>query len=320
MNKTQVTIFEFSGLTHDPKISIFLFVIFLLVYIITVVGNVGLFIIVNRTSTLHTPMYYFLSYLSAVDLCYSSSVTPKMIADLGSVRKVISFSGCALQFFFFATFAATDVLLLSNMSYDRYVAICHPLHYVSIMTKNKCLFLGLFAFAFGILPSSVQTCCIFNLEYCGSNLVDHFYCDIPSMLKLSCSKTFTCEMITLFFVGSYSIGSLAAILVSYIYILVAILQIKSRKGREKAFSTCSSHIICASIFYVSVFLTYLRPPSEQFEKQDKVASVFYSVITPMLNPLIYSLRNQDVKTVIVSVLLRALKSLRDASISLFNRN
>ncbi|XP_075715886.1 olfactory receptor 5AR1-like [Rhinoderma darwinii] len=318
INKTHVPMFEFSGLTRDPKMSIFLFIIFLLVYIITVVGNVGLFIIVHKTSTLHTPMYHFLSYLSVVDLLYSSTVTPKMIADLNSVKKVISFRGCALQFFFFATFAATEVLLLSNMSYDRYVAICHPLHYVFIMTKKKCLCLGLFALSFGILPSSVQTCCIFNLQYCGPNLIDHFYCDIPSVLKLSCSKTFTCEMITLSFVGSYSIGSLVTILVSYIYILVAILQIKSTKGRQKAFNTCSSHVICASIFYVSVFLTYLRPPSEHFEKQDKVASVFYSVVTPMLNPLIYSLRNQEVKTIIVNGLVLALRSLRDVKINLHN--
>ncbi|KAM3926712.1 olfactory receptor 5AR1-like [Leptodactylus fuscus] len=318
MNKTKVTMFEFSGLTQDPKPSIFLFVFFLLVYLITVVGNVGLFTIVYKTSTLHTPMYYFLSYLSVVDLFYSSTVTPKMISDLISVRKAISFSGCAVQFFFFSMFAAIDVLLLSNMSYDRYVAICHPLHYGSIMTQKKCLLLGVFAFLGGILPSSVQTGCIFNLQYCGPNLIDHFYCDIPSVLKLSCSKTFTCEMVTLFFVGSYSIGSLATILVSYIYILVAILQIKSTKGRQKAFSTCSSHVICASIFYVSVFLTYLRPPSEHFEKQDKVASVFYSVITPMLNPLIYSLRNQEVKSALVNALVKALHCHRDAKRSLQN--
>ncbi|KAM3926711.1 olfactory receptor 5AR1-like [Leptodactylus fuscus] len=311
MNKTQVTMFEFSGLTQDPKLSIVLLIFFLLVYLITVVGNVGLFIIVYKTSTLHTPMYYFLSYLSVVDLFYSSTIAPKMIADLISVRKAISFSGCALQFFFFSTFSAIDVLLLTNMSYDRYVAICYPLHYGSIMTQHKCLLLGICAFIFGILLSSVQTGCLFSLQYCGPNLIDHFYCDIPSVLKLSCSKTFTCEILNLLFVGTYGACSVAIILVSYIYILVAILQIKSTKGRQKAFSTCSSHIICASIYYVSVFLTYLRPPSEQ--KQDKVASIFYSVITPMLNPLIYSLRNQEVKVVIVNVVIQTLHHLRGKS-------
>ncbi|XP_077118471.1 olfactory receptor 5AR1-like [Ranitomeya variabilis] len=314
MNNTQVTMFEFTGLTHDPALSFFLFIFFLLVYFITVVGNVGLFTIVQQTSTLHTPMYYFLSYLSVVDLFYSSSVTPKMITDLVSVRKVITFYGCALQYFFFSTCAATEVLLLSNMSYDRYVAICYPLHYFSIITKNKCMLLGLFAFSFGMLPCSMQTSCIFRLRYCGSNLIDHFFCDIPSVLKLSCSNTFTCDIIMFSFIGSYSIGSLATILVSYIYILVAILQIKSSGGRQKAFSTCSSHVICASIFYVSVFLTYLRPPSQNFEKQDKVASVFYSVITPMLNPLIYSLRNQEVKMVLVTVCIQTWRSFKDKSV------
>ncbi|XP_073511100.1 olfactory receptor 5AR1-like [Phyllobates terribilis] len=296
--------------------SIFLFIFFSLVYFITVVGNAGLFIAVHKMPALHTPMYYFLSYLSVVDLFYSSSVTPKMIADLSSIRKVLTFYGCAIQFFFFATFAVTEILTLSNMSYDSYVAICHPLHYMSIMNKQKCMLLGLFALSFGILPSFVQTCCMFSLRYCGLNLIDHFYCDVPPVLKLSCSKTFTCEMITLLIVGSYSIGTLATILVSYIYILMAILHITSSKGRQKAFSTCYAHIF-ASIFSVSVFLTYLRPPSENFEKQDKVASVFYSVITPMLNPLIYSLRNQDVKTVIVNALVRALHSLRDIKIRHF---
>ncbi|XP_069819361.1 olfactory receptor 5AR1-like [Dendropsophus ebraccatus] len=304
MNQTQVIMFEFSGLTQDPALAIFLFVFFLLVYVITVVGNVGLFIIVHKTSALHTPMYYFLSYLSIVDLLYSSTVTPKMIADLSSVRKVISFTGCAIQYFFFSTCAATEVLLLSTMSYDRYAAICHPLHYPSIMTKQKCMLLGLSAFSFGILPCSVQTCCIFSLNFCGPNLVNHFFCDVPSVLKLSCSNTFTCEMIIFLFIGSYSIGSFVTILVSYIYILVAILQINSTSGRQKAFSTCSSHIICVSIFYVSVFLTYLHPPSGGFEKQDRVAAIFYSIMTPMLNPLIYSLRNQEVKAAIVNILVR----------------
>ncbi|KAM3924481.1 olfactory receptor 5B21-like [Leptodactylus fuscus] len=296
--------FEFSGLTNDTNLSIFLFMFFLLVYVITVVGNIGLAIIVHKTSTLHTPMYVFLSYLSMVDLFYSSVIVPKMVSDILSRKKFISFYGCALQFYFFAAFASIDVHLLSNMAYDRYAAICYPLHYVSIMTRTKCLRMVLIAFALGFFQSSIQTSCIFSLQYCGSNFIDHFYCDIPPLLKLSCSDTFTCDMVIMFLIGFYGIASLATILVSYIYILVAILQIKSTKGRQKAFSTCSSHIICASIFYVSVFLTYLRPPSNLIDKHSKVASIFYSVMTPMLNPLIYSLRNQEVKTIIVQIIHR----------------
>ncbi|XP_075715892.1 olfactory receptor 5AR1-like [Rhinoderma darwinii] len=299
MNKTQATMFVFSGLTDDTKLLMFLFVFFLQVYIITVVGNVGIVVIVHKTSNLHNPMYYFLSYLSLVDLFYSSAVTPKMISDLISKRKVITFHGCALQFFVFATLAGTEVILLSNMSYDRYAAICHPLHYVSIMTKKKCFHLVILAFSLGVLQSTAQTSCVFNLQYCASNVIDHFYCDIPPLLVLSCSDTFACDMVTVFLVGSYCVASLTTILVSYIFILFSILRIKSAKGRQKAFSTCSSHLICSSIFYVSVFLTYVRPPSDTFKKQDKVVSIFYSVMTPMLNPLIYSLRNQEVKNVIV---------------------
>ncbi|XP_069819496.1 olfactory receptor 5B12-like [Dendropsophus ebraccatus] len=302
MNETQVTMFRFSGLTQDPALSIFLFIFFLLVYMITVVGNVGLFIIVYRTSTLHTPMYYFLSHLSVVDLFYSSAVTPKMIVDLIFLEKVITFNGCALQFFVFSALAGTEVLLLSSMSYDRYAAICHPLHYVSIMTKRKCLGLVLGAFAFGFFQSSVQTICLFSLWYCGSWLIDHFYCDVPPLLKLSCSRTFTCEMVNIFLIGSCGFFSLALILCSYIFIITSILRIRSGNGRQKAFSTCSSHVICASIFYVSVFLTYFHSSSNVFEEQDKVAAIFYSIMTPMLNPLIYSLRNQEVRKGIAQVL------------------
>ncbi|KAM4038755.1 olfactory receptor 5AR1-like [Anomaloglossus baeobatrachus] len=303
-NKTHARIFLFSELTNDTSLAIFLFIFFLLIYIATVVGNVGLIGIVYKTSTLHTPMYYFLSYLSLVDLFYSSTVVPKMISDLITLKKVISFHGCALQFFVFATLAGTDVLLLSNMSYDRYVAICYPLHYVTIMTKKKCLCLVLLAFFLGFLQSSIQIKCIFGLQFCGSNLIDHFYCDVLPLFKLSCSDISSCEMLTLLSIGSYSIASLTTILGSYIFIIFSILKIKSTKGRKKAFSTCSSHLICASVFYVSVFCTYLRPSSDFFNEQDKVASIFYSVITPMLNPLIYSLRNQEVKAVIKRAILR----------------
>ncbi|XP_075131621.1 olfactory receptor 5AR1-like [Leptodactylus fuscus] len=299
MNKTQATMFVFSGLTNEENLVYFFFAFFLQVYIITVVGNVGIMVIVYKTSTLHTPMYYFLSWLSVVDLFYSSVVVPKMISDLISIEKVITFQGCALQFFFFASFGGTEVLLLSIMSYDRYAAICHPLHYVSIMTRKKCFHLVILAFSLGILQSAALTSCVFSLEYCASNLIDHFYCDIPPVLKLSCSDTFTCDMVTVFIIGSLCACSFTTILVSYIFIFFSILQIRSSKGREKAFSTCSSHLICCSIFFVPVFLTYMHPPEDTFKKEDKLVSIFYVVMTPMLNPLIYRLRNQEVKKVIV---------------------
>ncbi|KAM5171693.1 olfactory receptor 5AR1-like [Mantella aurantiaca] len=297
-NNTQIAVFEFSGLTDNDKLIPFLFAFFLMVYLVTILGNVGLIVLVFVASNLHTPMYYFLRYLSAVDLFYSTAIAPKMLSDLTSLRKTITFNGCALQFFFFAALAGTEVLLLSCMSYDRYAAICHPLHYVSIMTKSKCLSLVGLSFSFGFFQSVVQTSCLFSLQYCGPNLIDHFYCDAPPLVQLSCSKMFLCNTFTILFVGSYCLYSLTSILVSYAFIFTTILRINSSEGRQKAFSTCSSHLMCSSVFYISVFFTYLRSPSSALDKGDKVASVFYTVMTPMLNPLIYSLRNQEVKRAI----------------------
>ncbi|KAM5171696.1 olfactory receptor 5AP2-like [Mantella aurantiaca] len=297
-NYTQVTIFVLSGLTDNDKLIPFLFSFFLIVYLVTVLGNIGLITIVHVASNLNTPMYNFLSYLSAVDLFYSTSITPKTLSDLTSPSKTILFKECAIQMFVFAAMAGTEVLLLSSMSYDRYAAICHPLHYISIMTKKKCVSLVSLSFFFGFFQSIVQTSCLFSLWYCGPNHIDHFYCDISPILKLSCSKTLHCNILTMLLIGSYSICSLSGILVSYILIFSAILRIQSSEGRKKAFNTCSSHLVCASVFYVAVLFTYLRSPSSFLEMRNNVASVFYAVVTPMLNPLIYSLRNQEVKKAI----------------------
>ncbi|XP_068129306.1 olfactory receptor 5AP2-like [Hyperolius riggenbachi] len=301
-NVTQVAEFVFSGLTSRHQLSMFLFVFFLLVYLVTVVGNVGLMVIVRVATNLHTPMYFFLSYLSAVDLLYSSSVTPKMLADLISIKKTISFNGCAFQIIVFATLAGTEVLLLSSMSYDRYAAVCHPLHYVSIMTTRKCSSMVILSFFFGFFQSLVQTSCIFSFHFCGPNLIDHFYCDFVPLLQLTCSNSQLCSMFTIFLIGFYCLFSLSVILVTYTLILLAIFRIKSHEGRRKAFSTCSSHLMCSSIFYVAVLFTYVRSPSSIMEKKDKVASVFYAVVTPMINPLIYSLRNQEVKRASVQII------------------
>ncbi|KAM9312351.1 LOW QUALITY PROTEIN: olfactory receptor 5AP2-like [Gastrophryne carolinensis] len=287
----------FLGLTHDDNLSLFLFVLFFVVYLVTISGNVGLMMLVHLSSSLHTPMYYFLSNLSAVDLFYSSSVTSKMLTDLISLKKTISFHGCAVQFFVFAGLAGTEVLLLSTMSYDRYIAICQPLHYALIMTNKKCLTLATMSFGFGFTQSLAQASCVFSLWYCGSNLIDHFYCDAQPLLQLACSYTLHCSIMTILFIGTYGLYSLSTILVSYSFILSTILHITSSEGRQKAFSTCSSHLMCTTIFFVTVFFTYISS-SNQREKQDKVASVFYSVVTPMLNPFLYSLRNQEVKRVI----------------------
>ncbi|KAE8620648.1 hypothetical protein XENTR_v10010406 [Xenopus tropicalis] len=308
-NVTKVTEFTFTGLEANHSQVPFLFIFFLLVYMITVVGNSGMVALVCSTPHLQTPMYYLLSCLSMVDLCYSSVIAPKMLADLISKLKSISFIGCALQFFFFAALAGTETLLLSCMSYDRYVAICRPLHYRSIMTKNKCLWLILMSFSIGFSQSSVQTKCIFGLEFCRRNQIDHFYCDVPPLLKISCSDTFHCNMTTVFFICSFGVGSMVNILVSYTLIVSSVLQIKSSAGRGRAFSTCSSHLTCVCIFYWTVFFIYLRPPSSSFDRQDKVASVFYTMVIPMLNPLIYSLRNQEVKKALYRLTTRCFNTI-----------
>ncbi|XP_056424953.1 olfactory receptor 1019-like [Hyla sarda] len=299
-NKTQVTMFVFAGLTEDKRLETFLFILFIVIYLVTILANLGLVVIVHNASNLQNPMYFFLSYLSLVDVFYSSTITPKMLSDFMSLKKTISFAGCALQFFFYAALASIDSLLLSSMSYDRFVAICHPLHYVSIMTRKKCLCLVLFCFSVGFLQSSIQTSCTFSLQFCGSNLIDHFYCDTPVILRLACSDTVTCDLVTICIVSAMAMGPLVTILLSYTLIIFSISSLQSAEGRRKAFSTCSSHLMCISIFYGTIFSTYLHPPSSIFTIQDKVASVFYTAVTPMLNPLIYSLRNQDVRRTIIS--------------------
>ncbi|XP_075131612.1 olfactory receptor 5AR1-like [Leptodactylus fuscus] len=303
-NKTHIDMFLFSGITDGVILAPILFVFFLMVYLVTLVGNIGMVVLVLQTSKLHTPMYFFLCFLSMVDLTCSSVITPNMLVDLLSIKKTISFIGCALQFFFFAAMAATEAILLSSMSYDRYVAICHPLHYIFIMTKKKCWCLVLFSFTVGFLQSLAQTSCMFSLEFCGSNHIEHFYCDVSPLLRLSCSDTFTCNMVTIFIISTCSIGSFLTILVSYIFIVYSILHMKSAEGRRKAFTTCSAHLTSVFILFGSVFFVYLRSPTSDFGKRDKVASVFYTVMMPMLNPLIYSVRNQEVKKVLMVVVER----------------
>ncbi|OCT90886.1 hypothetical protein XELAEV_18019503mg [Xenopus laevis] len=293
-NETRVRGFIFKGLANNQIEGVSFFTFFLLVYVITIVGNSGMVALVCITPHLHTPMYYFLGFLSMVDLCYSSVITPKMLADLVSRIKSISFIGCALQFFFFAALVATESILLSCMSYDRYMAICHPLYYTLIMTEKRCIGLILIASSIGFSQSSLQTVCIFSLRYCGWNHIDHFYCEGPPLLKLSCSDTFSCDLLSMFFFCSFGMASMMIIVTSYLLIASSILRMNSTTGRRKAFSTCSSHLTCVCIFYGTTLFIYLRSPSSSFDKQDKVASLFYTVVIPMMNPLIYSLRNHEV--------------------------
>ncbi|XP_069483806.1 olfactory receptor 5AP2-like [Ambystoma mexicanum] len=295
VNQTSVTTFVFLGLTNNPKLQVPLFALFLLVYVITLLGNLGITFLIKNDSSLQTPMYFFLSNLSWVDLSYSSVITPQLLVNFLSDTKSISFYGCAVQLFCFSLCATSECLLLAVMAYDRYVAICYPLLYPVIINQKMCVQLVSAAFSGSALNAAVQTSLTFSLSFCRSNEIDHFFCDMPPLWKLSCSDTSINEMVIFIISLSFGVSSCGIIMISYAYIISSILGMHSTEGRKNTFSTCASHITAVSLFYGTIFFMYLRPNSNSSVTQDKVTSVFYTVVNPMLNPLIYSLRNKDVK-------------------------
>ena len=304
-NSTEVTEFILAGLTDDPELQIPLFIVFLLIYLSTVLGNVGMTGLILLDSHLHTPMYLFLSHLSLVDFGYSSVVTPKVMAGLISTDKIISHNACGTQFFFFGVFTTTESFLLAAMAYDRYAAVCKPLHYTTIMTANTCACLTISSYVCGFLNSSIHTGNIFRLSFCKSNVIEHFFCDAPPLLALSCSDTSVSEMVIFFVVGFNDIFSIIVILITYLFIFITILRMRSPEGRQKAFSTCASHLTAVSIFYGLGIFMYLQPSSSHSMGTDKVASVFYTMVIPMLNPLVYSLRNKEVKSALQKTVEKA---------------
>ncbi|XP_063300862.1 olfactory receptor 5G9-like [Pelobates fuscus] len=294
-NQTTVTKFIFLGVTNDANMQIFLFILFLLIYILTAFGNISTMVIITVISNLHSPMYFFLSNLSASDLCFSTVVTPKCLHDMFLQRKSISFIGCALQLYFFILFGCTECYILSAMAYDRYVAICHPLLYIIIMNKSMCIFLVTAVYTGGFLTAGIDTYTTITLPFCGPNTINHFYCDIPPLMDLACSDSYINKTIIFAVVFVLGFLSVTVILASYTYIFFTIIKIRSIEGRQKAFSTCSSHLLCVSVFYGTVFFMYLRPASGYSVTQNKVIPVFYTMVIPMLNPIIYSLRNKEVQ-------------------------
>ncbi|XP_028594768.2 olfactory receptor 5AR1-like [Podarcis muralis] len=294
-NHSQVTEFIFLGFTDNPRLEMALFVVFLFIYLADVVGNVGMILLITVDEQLHTPMYFFLCHLSLVDLGYSTAIAPRMLADFLRQRKIISFSSCATQFAFFVGFVDAECYVLAAMAYDRYVAICRPLHYTTVMSKQVCLVLAIGSYVAGLISLVSHTSLTFSLDYCGSNIINHFFCEIPPLLALSCSDTYMSEILLFSLCGFIEFSTILIILISYLFIFAAIMRIRSAEGRCKAFSTCASHLIGVTLFYGTVMFMYLRPTSSYSLDQDKWASVFYTVVIPMLNPLIYSLRNKDVK-------------------------
>ncbi|XP_069083561.1 olfactory receptor 5AR1-like [Pleurodeles waltl] len=295
-NISVVKEFILLGLTSDQNLQFPLFLLFLHIYILTLLSNCGIIILIKTSSRLHTPMYFLLSNLSFVDICYSSVITPNMLAIFFNERRVISFNGCVTQLLFFVFFVSVDVLLLAVMAYDRYYAICNPLLYSVHMTNGFCITLVLGSYVVGFMNALVNMSCLFRLHFCGPNKISHFYCDAPPLFKLSCNDTTINEIVMFAVAGTVEVGTLVVVFISYVYIITAVIRIRSSEGRNKAFSTCSSHLACVALFYCPALFMYLRPKSSYSMDQDRVASLFYTVIIPMLNPLIYSLRNKDMIT------------------------
>ncbi|XP_031529551.2 olfactory receptor 8U9-like [Vicugna pacos] len=295
INCMQVTEFILVGLTDRQELKMPLFVLFFSVYLFTVVGNLGLILVIRMDARLHTPMYFFLSNLAFVDFCYASVITPKMLGNFLYQQNVISFNACAAQLGCFLACLTAECLLLASMAYDHYVAICKPLLYTAVMSPRICIQLVAAPYSYSFLVALFHTLLTFRLSYCHSNILNHFYCDDMPLLRLTCSDTHTKRLWIFVCAGIKFISSLLVVFVSYVYIISAILGMRSAEGRHKAFSTCSSHMLVVTIFYGSLIFMYLQPSSHHSLDTDKMASVFYTVIIPMLNPLIYSLRNKEVK-------------------------
>uniref|UniRef100_A0A8C2S3S3 Olfactory receptor n=1 Tax=Capra hircus TaxID=9925 RepID=A0A8C2S3S3_CAPHI len=296
-NLSRETEFELLGLTSDPWLQKLLFVVFLGMYTITLLGNLIMFLLihVSATATLHTPMYSLLKSLSFLDFCYSSTVVPQTLVNFLAKRKVITYLGCVVQMFFYAGFATSECYLIAAMAYDRYAAVCNPLLYPIAMSPTVCASLIVGSYGAGFLNSLIHTSCIFSLKFCGTHVVTHFFCDGPPILSLSCVDTSLCEILLFVFAGFNLLSCTLTILVSYLLILITILRMNSAQGRFKAFSTCASHFTAVCLFYGTTLFMYLRPRSSYSLTQDRTVAVIYTVVIPLLNPLIYSLRNKDVK-------------------------
>ncbi|KAM6158267.1 olfactory receptor 8H1-like [Rhynchocyon petersi] len=306
---TNVSDFVLMGLTESEDVQLVLFSLFLLIYLITVLGNAGMVLLIRLDPQLHTPMYFFLSHLSFLDLNYSTVVTPKTLENLVTSPTYISFGGCLTQMFFFITLVVTECLFLSWMAYDRYAAICNPLLYPVIMSRTLCHSLITVSYIIGFSEALIVVLHTSALDFCKSNVINHFFCDTTPVLILSCTDTFDIQVMIFILSGCTMLLSLITISVSYGFILTTILKMKSTSGKRKAFSTCASHFLGVTIFYSTMIFTYLKPNESYSVGKDQIASVFYTIVIPMLNPLIYSLRNKEIKQAFIRVMQRSAKHL-----------
>ncbi|XP_020861128.1 olfactory receptor 5P80-like [Phascolarctos cinereus] len=303
-NCTAVTEFILLGLTDEPTLRVILFVVFLGVYAVTLLGNLSIITLIRKSSQLHTPMYLFLSHLAFVDMGYSSSVTPVMLKNFLVDRTVLLLGGCEAQLFFGVSFGTAECFLLAVMAYDRYVAICNPLLYSTNMSARVCTLLLITSYLGGCVNAWVFTGCLLNQSFCGPNEINHFFCDYSPLLKLSYSQDDVAEILPAASAGSIIMITVLIIIISYVCILFSVLKIRSTEGRSKAFSTCTSHLTAVTLFYGTITFIYVMPKSSYSTEENKVVSVFYIVMIPMLNPLIYSLRNNEVKRALGKLLSR----------------
>ncbi|XP_053305959.1 olfactory receptor 1019-like [Spea bombifrons] len=288
--------FIIEGFNDTKELQLPIFIIFLLIYFIILFGNAAILIAILGDSNLHTPMYIFLIKLSFIDITYASNIIPKLLHILLTQHKTISFSGCIIQMYIFIYLTCTELLLLGAMAYDRYVAICHPLHYYILMTIRDCCVLIITASSIGLLDPVAHAMLISRMNFCASRHIDHFFCDVTPLLKLSCSDTSKVEMITYIFGTLILFPAFLLTLLSYILIISNILKVKSAEGRRKAFSTCTSHLTSVTMFYGTIICLYMRPTASYAPSQDKFFALIYVVMIPILNPIIYSLKNQDIKS------------------------
>ncbi|XP_053550251.1 olfactory receptor 5V1-like [Bombina bombina] len=294
-NQTLDPVFILYGLSDLPSQRVLLLVIFLLTFLMTVATNLLILLLIVTDSNLHTPMYFFLGNLATLDVCYSSVTSPRMLYDLFSMKNTINLTACTTQIFFFVFFLSAEVSLLTIMSYDRYVAICLPLHYIQIMHRKFCAMLTSIAWIIGFLYSLTHTLLTKRLTFCGPNVIQNFFCDLPQLFQLSCSGVFLNILLIFVFGGILGMGSFTITVISYIFIFVSVGKISTNTGKSKGFSTCVTHLIVVTSFYSTLFFTYFRPNTSYQFAQDRLISLIYAIITPFLNPLIYSLRNNVLK-------------------------
>ncbi|NP_001001098.1 olfactory receptor Olr1515 [Rattus norvegicus] len=302
----QTSTFEFLlwGLSEKPHQQYILFLIFLWMYLVIVAGNLLIVLAISTDVRLHTPMYFFLASLSCVDILFTSTTVPKALVNIHTQSRTISYAGCLVQLYFFLTFGDMDIFLLATMAYDRFVAICHPLHYTMIMSFQRCSLLVITCWTFTNLVAMTHTFLIFRLSFCSKKVIPDFFCDLGPLMKIACSETHINELVLLFLGGAVILIPFLLILVSYIRIVTAILRVPSAQGRRKAFSTCGSHLSVVALCFGTVIRAYLCPSSSSSNSvvEDTAAAVMYTVVTPLLNPFIYSLRNKDMKGALVRIL------------------